>query len=123
MRIDHRLQLREQPAQRAGREGLGVAAQRGLQAAEIEAIVAGAGVAPLVMQDRLFDSLGTMPSPVPVLAVVGRREAEEGSLVLRRLPGREQVTLPLAEAVALLAREATPPDLRQADCDAEAAVA
>ncbi|MDN3565958.1 threonine--tRNA ligase [Paeniroseomonas aquatica] len=60
---------------------------------------------------------------VPVLAVVGRREAEEGSLVLRRLPGREQVTLPLAEAVALLAREATPPDLRQADCDAEAAVA
>src|SRR5215213_1324473 len=36
---------------------------------------------------------------VPVLAVVGRREAEEKSLVLRRLPGREQVTLPLAEAV------------------------
>ena len=41
---------------------------------------------------------------VPVLAVVGRREAEERSLVLRRLPGREQETLPLAEAVALLAR-------------------
>ncbi len=39
---------------------------------------------------------------VPVLAVVGRREAEEGSLVLRRLPGREQETLPLAEAVARL---------------------
>jgi threonyl-tRNA synthetase len=48
---------------------------------------------------------------VPVLAVVGRREAEERSLVLRRLPGRDQVTLPLAEAVATLAREATPPDL------------
>jgi threonyl-tRNA synthetase len=48
---------------------------------------------------------------VPVLAVVGRREAEERSLVLRRLPGREQATLPLAEAVATLAREATPPDL------------
>ncbi|MDB5372427.1 MAG: threonine--tRNA ligase, partial [Belnapia sp.] len=47
---------------------------------------------------------------VPVLVVVGRREAEEGSLVLRRLPGREQVTLPLAEAVALLAKEALPPD-------------
>jgi threonyl-tRNA synthetase len=48
---------------------------------------------------------------VPVLAVVGRREAEERALVLRRLPGREQVTLPLAEAVAGLATEATPPDL------------
>ncbi|WP_149535899.1 threonine--tRNA ligase [Siccirubricoccus phaeus] len=48
---------------------------------------------------------------VPVLAVVGRREAEDRSLVLRRLPGREQVTLPLAEAVAQLAVEATPPDL------------
>ncbi|MFZ4407957.1 MAG: threonine--tRNA ligase [Paracraurococcus sp.] len=49
---------------------------------------------------------------VPVLAVVGRREAEERSLVLRRLPGREQVTLPLAEAVAMLSAEATPPDHR-----------
>jgi threonyl-tRNA synthetase len=49
---------------------------------------------------------------IPVLAVVGRREAEERSLVLRRLPGREQVTLPLAEAVAILAAEAVPPDLR-----------
>ncbi|WP_203076725.1 threonine--tRNA ligase [Falsiroseomonas ponticola] len=49
---------------------------------------------------------------VPVLAVVGRREAEEGKLVLRRLPGRDQVELPLAEAVATLAAEATPPDIR-----------
>jgi threonyl-tRNA synthetase len=47
---------------------------------------------------------------VPVLAVVGRREAEERSLVLRRLPGREQATVPLAEAVAQLLAEATPPD-------------
>ena len=52
---------------------------------------------------------------VPVLAVVGRREAEERNLVLRRLPGREQATLPLAEAVAALAGEAVPPDLRAAD--------
>ena len=48
---------------------------------------------------------------VPVLAVVGRREAEEGNVVLRRLPGREQETLPLAEAVARLKAESTPPDL------------
>ncbi|MBX9596855.1 MAG: threonine--tRNA ligase, partial [Roseomonas sp.] len=49
---------------------------------------------------------------VPVLVVVGRREAEERKLVLRRLPGRDQVELPLAEAVATLAAEATPPDIR-----------
>ena len=50
---------------------------------------------------------------IPVLAVIGKREAEERKLVLRRLPGREQQTLPLAEAIALLAAEATPPDLRR----------
>jgi len=50
---------------------------------------------------------------VPVLAVLGRREAEERTVVLRRLPGREQEALPLAEAVARLAREAAPPDLRE----------
>ena len=52
---------------------------------------------------------------VPILAVVGRREAEERSLVLRRLPGREQETLPLAEAVARLVSEGTPPDLQVAE--------
>jgi threonyl-tRNA synthetase len=51
---------------------------------------------------------------VPVLAVVGRREAEERSLVLRRLPGREQETVTLPQAVARLAVEAAPPDLRVA---------
>jgi threonyl-tRNA synthetase len=48
---------------------------------------------------------------VPVLAVVGRREAEERSLVLRRLPGREQETVPLEEAVSRLAGEAQAPDV------------
>jgi threonyl-tRNA synthetase len=47
---------------------------------------------------------------VPVLAVVGRREAEERSLVLRRLPGHAQESLPLSQAVALLAAESVPPD-------------
>ncbi len=58
-------------------------------------------------------------SRVPVLAVVGRREAEEGKLVLRRLPGREQEALPLAEAVAMLRRESTAPDLSSAPVAAE----
>ncbi|TRW15191.1 threonine--tRNA ligase [Glacieibacterium frigidum] len=49
---------------------------------------------------------------VPYLIVVGRREAEEGTVALRPLGGGEQVVLPLAEAIARLAGEAVPPDLR-----------
>jgi threonyl-tRNA synthetase len=48
---------------------------------------------------------------VPVLVVVGRREAEQRTVALRRLGGEAQTVLPLDEAVALLAAEATPPDL------------
>ena len=47
---------------------------------------------------------------VPVLAVIGRREAEQGAVVLRRLPGREQEVLPLADAIARLAAEGAAPD-------------
>jgi threonyl-tRNA synthetase len=49
---------------------------------------------------------------VPVIAVVGRREAEEGKVALRRFGSTEQTVMTLAEAVATLAKEATPPDLR-----------
>jgi threonyl-tRNA synthetase len=49
---------------------------------------------------------------VPVLAVVGRKEAENGTVALRRLGSQAQEIVPLAEAVARLKREATPPDLR-----------
>ncbi|MFN3370549.1 MAG: threonine--tRNA ligase [Sphingomonadaceae bacterium] len=48
---------------------------------------------------------------VPVMLVVGRREAEEGTVALRRLGEERQETLPLDEAIAGLAAEATPPDL------------
>lgn len=58
---------------------------------------------------------------VPVLAVLGRREAELGQVVLRRLPGREQEVFSLAEAVAHLAKEATPPDMGDLPIDAVAA--
>jgi threonyl-tRNA synthetase len=51
---------------------------------------------------------------VPALLVLGRNEAERGEVTLRRLPGREQETLPVADAIARLAAEATPPDLRAA---------
>ena len=49
---------------------------------------------------------------VPVLAVVGRKEAESRTVALRRLGGSAQEVLPLDEAVRLLALEATPPDLK-----------
>ncbi len=49
---------------------------------------------------------------VPVIAVVGRREAEEGKLALRRLGSNSQEVLTLEDTARLLAAEATPPDLR-----------
>ena len=49
---------------------------------------------------------------VPVIAVVGRKEAEDGTVALRRLGGQAQEVLDLADAVSRLAAEATPPDLR-----------
>src|SRR6185437_8156419 len=52
---------------------------------------------------------------VPVLAVVGRKEAENRTVALRRLGGEAQESLALDQAVARLAAEATPPDLRKVD--------
>ncbi|MGP1284151.1 MAG: threonine--tRNA ligase [Parasphingopyxis sp.] len=47
------------------------------------------------------------------LLVVGKREAEEGTIALRRLGSDEhQKVMALDELVAMLAAEATPPDLR-----------
>jgi threonyl-tRNA synthetase len=51
---------------------------------------------------------------VPVMLVVGKREAEEKTVTLRRLGVQQQQVMPLAEAVRLLADEAVPPDLRRA---------
>jgi threonyl-tRNA synthetase len=50
---------------------------------------------------------------VPVLAVVGRNEAANRTVALRRLGSQAQEILPLAEAVARLKAEANPPDLRE----------
>ena len=48
---------------------------------------------------------------VPVIAVVGRKEAESRTVALRRLGGQAQELLSLTEAVEGLAREAMPPDI------------
>ncbi len=47
---------------------------------------------------------------VPAILVVGRKEAEAGTVALRRLGGEAQEVMPLAAAVARLAAEARPPD-------------
>jgi threonyl-tRNA synthetase len=50
---------------------------------------------------------------VPLLLVVGKREAEEGTVAIRRLGSDEhQKVMSLDEAVAMIAAEAVPPDLR-----------
>ena len=46
---------------------------------------------------------------VPLIAVVGRREAERRTVALRRLGGKEQEILALDEAVAKVSAEAAPP--------------
>ncbi len=52
---------------------------------------------------------------VPVLAVVGRNEAANRTVALRRLGSTAQEIVPLDEAIARLKAEATPPDLRQTE--------
>ena len=50
---------------------------------------------------------------VPLLLVVGKREAEEGTVAVRRLGSDEhQKMMDVEEAAALFAAEALPPDLR-----------
>jgi threonyl-tRNA synthetase len=50
---------------------------------------------------------------VPLLLVVGKREAEEGTVALRRLGSEErQVMMSVDEVLAMIAAESVPPDLR-----------
>jgi threonyl-tRNA synthetase len=49
---------------------------------------------------------------VPVILAIGRREVEERTVTLRRLGEKGTEVVALDEAVARLAAEATPPDLR-----------
>ncbi len=50
---------------------------------------------------------------VPVIAVVGKKEAEEGKVALRRLGSQAQEIVTVEEAIRVLTEEATPPDLRR----------
>jgi threonyl-tRNA synthetase len=51
---------------------------------------------------------------VPVLMIAGKREAQERTISLRRLGSPEQKVMQLEEAIAMLAEEAVPPDIRRA---------
>jgi threonyl-tRNA synthetase len=50
---------------------------------------------------------------VPVILVVGKREAEEKKVSMRRLGSQDQTVLGLDEALRTLADEVVPPDLRK----------
>ena len=50
---------------------------------------------------------------VPVLLVVGKKEAAERTVSIRRLGSEKQTVMALDAALAVLADEATPPDVRR----------
>ena len=51
---------------------------------------------------------------VPVLLVVGKKEAAEHTVSIRRLGSQDQTSMGLDEALKRLALEAAPPDLTRA---------
>jgi threonyl-tRNA synthetase len=50
---------------------------------------------------------------VPVLVVVGRKEAAERLVSIRRLGSPDQSVVGLTEAISALVAEATPPDVKR----------
>jgi len=52
---------------------------------------------------------------VPLLFVVGKREAEEKTVSIRRLGSKGQEVLPLKDAVKMVKAEAVPPDMQKAE--------
>jgi threonyl-tRNA synthetase len=49
---------------------------------------------------------------VPLMFVVGRREAEEGTVSVRRLGTEGQTVMPSMDAIVSLMSESTPPDIK-----------
>ena len=51
---------------------------------------------------------------VPLLLVVGKREAEEGTVAIRRLGSEErQLVMSVDEAISMIVEEAVAPDLKR----------
>jgi threonyl-tRNA synthetase len=55
---------------------------------------------------------------IPALLVVGKKEAEQQTVSIRRLGSDKQQVVPLSEAIAALVEEATPPDVKRANAAA-----
>ncbi|NLH83305.1 MAG: threonine--tRNA ligase [Phyllobacteriaceae bacterium] len=55
---------------------------------------------------------------VPVILVCGKREAEEGTVAVRRLGSQANTVKPFAEVLAELKAEATPPDVKREQAEA-----
>ena len=55
---------------------------------------------------------------IPVMLVVGKREAEDGTVSVRRLGSQGQQVMKLDEAIKMLVDESVPPDLRKASAAA-----
>jgi threonyl-tRNA synthetase len=49
----------------------------------------------------------------PVILVVGKKEAENRAVSIRRLGGRDQQVMPLDSAIAMLFEESVPPDVKR----------
>jgi threonyl-tRNA synthetase len=52
---------------------------------------------------------------IPVLLVVGKKEANERTVSIRRLGSPDQKSMPWEDALAMLKAEAVPPDLKRAE--------
>jgi len=84
-------------------------------ASEVEAKLAAAGLR--VSSDLRNEKINYKVrehslAKVPHLLVVGKREAEEGTVAMRTLGQKEQQVLSIDDAVEMLTKAATPPDLR-----------
>src|SRR5690606_7702358 len=55
---------------------------------------------------------------VPVLLVVGKKEAAERMVSIRRMGSEKQTVMPLDAALAALAAEAMPPDVKREQTEA-----
>ena len=51
---------------------------------------------------------------IPVMLVVGKKEAESESVSIRRFGSEKQTVMSLTDALASLVEEATPPDVKRA---------
>ncbi|MFT9070811.1 MAG: threonine--tRNA ligase, partial [Acetobacter orientalis] len=93
-----------------------IVSDAGAYAEEVAAALRAAGLAAEadVRNDKINSKIREHSvARVPLILVVGRREAEERTVAMRRLGGKDQETFGFDEVVTRIAEEATPPDLRK----------